>query len=156
MTRGAGFICNTIISQHKLSGFHKSLYYQGYPRHNAVSADFLEPVCTGGHLVAPLGFSVGDRTCTPKQEKVPVWVRVGSKKLLPITCMAGVSPVLPSTDSELVDCAPRQRPHRNTLRISQGWHRGPYPVQDCPENRNFRRTYYRNKGSRFWMDTISG
>ena len=117
MTRGAGFFCVTIISQHKLSGFHKSLYCQGYPRHNAVSADFLEPVCTGGHLVASLGFSVGDRTCTPKQEKVPVWVRVGSKKLLPITSTAGVSPVLPSTDSEMLYLVPRQGLRVNMLRI---------------------------------------
>jgi len=48
-----------------------AIYYEGFPR-NAVSADFLEPVCTGGHLITSLGFSANRRACTPKQEKVPI------------------------------------------------------------------------------------
>jgi len=89
-----------------------------------VSADFFEPVCTGGHLVAPLGFSVDYRTCTPKQEKVPVWVRVGSKKLLPITSTAGVSPVLLSANSEMVDFVPRQGRTKVSTAVVAGLRRG--------------------------------
>ena len=66
----------TFISKHQWPGsvnrYLKFLYKKGYPHHNAVSEVFTEPVCTGGHLVASLGFSAKHRTCTPKQEKVPV------------------------------------------------------------------------------------
>lgn len=68
---------------------------KGYPHHSAVSAVSLEPVCTGGHLVASLGFSEKTQNMHTKARESPRFICVGPMKLLPITSTAGVSPALP-------------------------------------------------------------
>jgi len=57
------------------------IWYKAYPHLGAVSAGSVEPDGIGGHLVTPLGFSETDRTCTPKQEEVPILLVLAQRTL---------------------------------------------------------------------------